>query len=130
MDEEQNPRALVGLAALALIPAIAVGQEVEDGAQPPPRSDLDDAIIVVAKRYAAPEDRITAAVTTLGEADIERRQATHVDDVLREVPGVQVVRDGPTGQLSRVFIRGAASNQTLVVVDGIPQNDTMRAPTR
>jgi len=36
---------------------------------------------------------------------------------------VHVVRNGPAGQFSRLFIRGAGSNQTLVVVDGIPQND-------
>jgi vitamin B12 transporter len=43
--------------------------------------------------------------------------------MLSEVPGVQVLPDGPRGQFTRVFLRGAASNQTLVLVDGVPQND-------
>lgn len=54
---------------------------------------------------------------------MERRQTVQVQDVLAEVAGVQVLPDGPTGQFSRVLIRGAASNQTLVLVDGVPQND-------
>ncbi len=86
-------------------------------------SDLDASILVVAKRYSSSKRRTTSAVTTFDRKDIERRQATHVDQVLRETPGVLVVRDGPTGQFSRIFIRGAASTQTMVLVDGIPQND-------
>ncbi len=89
-----------------------------------PRStELQDAIVVVAKRFASPERRATASVTSFDRSDIERRQATSVADVLREAAGVYALRDGPRGQTSRVFTRGAASNQTLVLVDGIPQND-------
>ncbi len=135
LEEEQRSSARAGVAVwagLLLIvaaPAAVLAQDLAqdtDGEEPPVApspSESDDAIVVVAKRYAVPGDRVTAAVTTLGRADIERRQATHVDELLREIPGVQVVRDGPAGQLSRVYLRGAASNQTLVVIDGIPQND-------
>jgi vitamin B12 transporter len=88
-----------------------------------PTSDLDDGILVVAKRFEDEAAHTTSAVTAYDRRDFERRQATHVDDVLRETPGVLVVRDGPKGQFSRLFVRGAASNQTMVVVDGVPQND-------
>jgi vitamin B12 transporter len=54
---------------------------------------------------------------------VARRGVPQVVDLLREAPGVLVVGDGPRGQFSRLHVRGAASNQTLVIVDGIPQND-------
>ena len=116
------------MVAAVLLPAVAgaedaPSEDVQPAGTTTADTDLGDAIVVVAKRYATPRDRITAAVTVLDEDDIARRQATHVDEMLREIPGVQVVRDGPTGHYSRLFIRGAASNQTLVLVDGIPQND-------
>jgi vitamin B12 transporter len=125
LDENRFLPGATRLLALLLTPAMAFAQDVEPPAEAAENddSDLQDAIVVVAKRFEQPVSESVASVTRLGRDDIERRQATQVDDMLREVPGVQVVRDGPAGQFSRLFVRGAASNQTLVVIDGIPQND-------
>ena len=85
--------------------------------------DLDHAILVVARGMEWDASRTTATVTSVGRDEIRRAQDTHVGDVLRRIPGVYVVTDGPTGQFSRVFTRGSASTQTLFIVDGVPQND-------
>jgi vitamin B12 transporter len=45
-----------------------------------------------------------------------------VSDALREVPGLAVVQTGTAGQLTSVFTRGLNSNQTQVMLDGIPIN--------
>lgn len=108
--------------AVASVPTAALADDV---VAPPtePRTALTEAIEVVARGYAASPDTAVPKVTVLDAADIERRQATSVADLLSEVPGALVVPDGPHGQFTRLFLRGAASNQTLVLVDGIPQND-------
>ena len=41
----------------------------------------------------------------------------------RRHPGLTVSRDGGVGQLTSVFIRGADSDQTIVVIDGVQMND-------
>jgi vitamin B12 transporter len=46
-----------------------------------------------------------------------------VADVLRTVPGVDVLRSGGPGQPTSVFMRGANANHTLVLVDGVEMND-------
>jgi outer membrane receptor protein involved in Fe transport len=45
-------------------------------------------------------------------------------EALREVPGVQVVQSGAPGSLAEVFIRGSNPSQTLIMIDGVPVNDS------
>ena len=111
---------LGALSAIAVQPAVAHAADPRnDDTQPVTLREL----IVVAKGWEEDATGATAAVAGIDGTAIRRRRQTHVDRALREVPGVQVLRDGPAGQLSRLHVRGAASNQTLVVIDGIPQND-------
>ena len=44
-------------------------------------------------------------------------------DALRTVPGVGIARRGTIGGQSSVFVRGANSSQTLVLIDGVRVND-------
>jgi vitamin B12 transporter len=112
-----------------LIGVSAVAAVADDAAQPPQQQpepqqpELAKEVVVVAARREEPASSVTAAVTTYGADDFDRRRPFTVADVLRETPGAYVLPDGAPGQLTRVFLRGAASNQTLVLVDGIPQND-------
>lgn len=99
-----------------------IGDPAEHGREIP-QSVLDEAIVVVARGFESDPRTATASISRFTRDDLERRQATHVSDILHETPGLFVVPDGPRGQFTRVFTRGAASNQTLVLVDGIPQND-------
>ena len=54
--------------------------------------------------------------------DIEQKQIQRVSDALREVPGLSVVQTGTAGQLTSVFTRGLPSEDTQVLLDGIPIN--------
>ena len=54
--------------------------------------------------------------------DIERSQATDLVTLLQREAGLQRTQNGGIGSVSSVFIRGAASLQTLVLIDGVPQN--------
>ncbi|WP_448216087.1 TonB-dependent receptor domain-containing protein [Endozoicomonas sp. 2B-B] len=75
-------------------------------------------VVVTASRTAQSVDEALAPVTVITRKEIERSQATDVTELLKQVPGVQVNRSGGPGALSSVFIRGASSSQTLVLVDG------------
>ena len=58
---------------------------------------------------------------------VERLPSTVRDlaEALDRVPGVTVVREGGAGTAARVQIRGAASDQVLVLLDGVPLNSPL-----
>jgi len=70
---------------------------------------------------------VGSSLTVITREQILQSQKISVSDVLRDVPGVDVVQQGPTGGLSSVFIRGANSQGTKVLIDGIPVNDPSNA---
>ena len=52
-------------------------------------------------------------------ADIERRQAVSLPEMLRGVPGLTLANNGGLGKNSSVFIRGTESDHVLVLIDGV-----------
>lgn len=78
---------------------------------------------VVVSASLAPEETSSASVTVIPRSQIERSGKTDVLELLREVPGVDVVQSGGAGTVTSVFIRGTNSAQTLVLVDGVRVND-------
>ncbi len=66
--------------------------------------------------------RSTSIVT---ENEIRAKNPDTVADLLRDIPGVEVVRQGGVGQTTSVFIRGARSEDTLILIDGVEANDAM-----
>ena len=91
-------------------------------AQDMPDTDAPE-LVVTASRVAQPASEIGQAVTVIDRAEIERRQTVVVSDLLATTPGVTVTRNGTLGALTGVRIRGAESDQTLVVIDGVRVND-------
>ncbi len=77
-------------------------------------------VVVTATRSAQTADRSLASVSVVTRADIEREQPRDVLDALKTLPGVEIARQGGYGKLSAVFLRGTNSDQTLVLVDGVP----------
>ena len=104
-----------GALALAGLPMVAsAAAEVPDTVA---------TVIVSANRVATPADQVAASVTVIDAATLQLRQTVAVADVLAQTPGVNVVRNGGPGQTTTVHIRGAETEQTVVVVDGIRVND-------
>ncbi len=79
--------------------------------------------IITATRVATEAERVPAATTVITRAEIEARGATTLAEALAGVPGLRVVPQGGPGQIARLFLRGANSNQVLVLLDGVPLND-------
>jgi vitamin B12 transporter len=79
-------------------------------------------VIVTATRVPTPADEVLAPVVVIDRATIERSNAGDAAELLRFHAGLEVARNGGPGQPTALFIRGAESNQTLVLVDGIRIN--------
>ncbi len=82
-----------------------------------------DEVVVVANRMPEPVSRVGSSVTVITGPEIEASQAVTIAELLEQTPGITVVRNGGIGQPASVFIRGADSAQTMVLIDGVPMND-------
>lgn len=70
-----------------------------------------------------PTKEVASSYTIVTAEEIEKFQYQDITDALRSVPGVHVVPSGSRGTVTTVFTRGANSNQTLVLLNGMPIND-------
>ncbi len=95
------------------------------------RAQIDSALAVdPASTHLSSVDRIDETLeqvgndaTVIDRKEIELRGEPFLADLLRTVPGVDVVQAGGPGGTTSVFIRGSDSSHTLVLVDGMPVND-------
>lgn len=78
---------------------------------------------VTATAVAEERRDVPATVRVVDGAEAAARQAESIVELLSTVTGVQGSAYGPSGQLASLFVRGADSNQTLVLWNGIPLND-------
>ncbi|MDK7280883.1 TonB-dependent receptor [Haemophilus seminalis] len=80
--------------------------------------------INVYSAYATPvnQDQTASSVTVLTEKDFAQRNATYISDVLKTVPGVAMGANGGRGAVTSLFLRGANSKHTAVIIDGIRVN--------
>src|SRR5512138_2469685 len=88
-----------------LILAFAVPSFASEGPAPAVASSVDE-VVVTATRIPTPAREVASSVTVITRRDIERRGAATVEELLRDVPGVEVVAHGGPGS---VFVRGARS---------------------
>lgn len=84
-------------------------------------------IIVTATRSPTPIDRVASAVTVLDKDAIDRAQDIGVTELLLRTPGVSIARNGGYGTNTTLRIRGAETDQTVVVIDGVKLNDPAAA---
>lgn len=82
-----------------------------------------ETIIVTATRTPQKPAATGASVAVLDAAAIRAAGGAPVVDLLRDVPGVSFSRNGGVGSVTSVQIRGAESDQTVVLIDGVKLND-------
>jgi vitamin B12 transporter len=119
------------LVAAAAAPAWAYATEPAPPAAPAPAADVAgteaanalDGVVISAGRREEAASAVGQAVTVLTLPEIRASQALIVSDLLARTPGVQVSRTGGPGQATSVRIRGAETDQTVVLIDGVKLND-------
>ncbi|MBN2751114.1 MAG: TonB-dependent receptor [Rhodospirillaceae bacterium] len=99
--------------ALALTAGFGTAAYAEDA------EDLGK-VVVSANRTATPINQVGSSITVVTEEDIEKSQATTLEDVLIDVPGVSISSNGGPGTTSYVSIRGMTDAHILVMIDGVP----------
>ncbi|MDO7843789.1 TonB-dependent receptor plug domain-containing protein [Sphingomonas immobilis] len=110
------------LALVAATPALAQSEP----ASPVTNTDTDDVVVTATRSGdAIPAALLGSSVTVIDDKDLQARQTRFIVDVLRDVPGVAVVRG--VGGLTEVRIRGTEGNHTLVFIDGIKADDPYNA---
>jgi vitamin B12 transporter len=86
-------------------------------------NDSLQALVVTATRIPTPEIEVASSVTIVTADDISARQIRSLPELLKEVPGLNVVQEGGPGGQTSVFMRGTNSNHTKVFIDGIDVAD-------
>jgi vitamin B12 transporter len=87
------------------------------------KSDLQHEIVVTASRIETPAKEIATSVTVITKRQLEQTKKTTVIEALQEVLGLSILQTGPVGSSASVMLRGANSEHTLVMIDGVEVND-------
>ena len=106
-------RPLTTAVALALaLPAFAASAASD------PATELDEVLVTATRTEIALRDSLSPA-QVIGRAEIERSQATSLQQLLSGRAGINLTNMGGLGKQTSLFLRGAGSNQLLVLVDGV-----------
>ncbi|MHA3055788.1 TonB-dependent receptor [Acinetobacter sp. ANC 4633] len=117
-----KPTALAGAIALAtsfLATAHAADNQTANNDQ-----DVAplDTIVVTASRTAEPIKNVPARIDVIDSKAIEQIPIAGLPYLLQQDASINMVQSGGYGQLSSIFLRGAESDHTLVLKDGVRLN--------
>jgi vitamin B12 transporter len=82
-------------------------------------------IIVTATRTPTKADDVLADYVYIGPEEIAAAAQSSLVQLLQRQRGVEVSTSGGSGGIASVFLRGANSNQTLVLIDGVRSQSTL-----
>ncbi|HEX8676148.1 MAG TPA: TonB-dependent receptor plug domain-containing protein, partial [Segetibacter sp.] len=83
-----------------------------------------DEVIVTANKYPQKQSTTGKVITVITREQIEKSSGRTVSQLLNEQAGITI--NGALSNLGAnqtVYVRGAGSGRTLVIIDGIPVND-------
>jgi vitamin B12 transporter len=81
-----------------------------------------ESIEITSNRLKTSVEQYAGSATVITEEEIKRSGKIHVGDILRDALGVDLRQSGPIGTTSTLFLRGANSDSTLVMIDGVQVN--------
>src|SRR5579863_482913 len=77
-------------------------------------------VVVTATGAPLTLEEAGVAATVFTSADFSAPHAPFVEDLLRDVPGLNIVQTGQSGAVTTLFVRGGNSDTSLVLLDGVP----------
>ena len=119
------PRRYIAAALPALVAGALTAQEAADANGRADHGTIEEEIVVSATLIETERRQVGASVTVIDREQIERRRSATVAELLRTVPGVEIVQTGGAGGATSAFLRGANSAHTLVLLDGVRVNSPL-----
>jgi len=104
--------AAVAAALSSLTAPAVVAQEQE-------RDQIGETIVVTATRQKQRADEVLARVEVIDRQEIENAGQSTLVELLRSQPGIRISTNGGPGSSASIFMRGAESRHTLVLIDGM-----------
>jgi vitamin B12 transporter len=105
-------------AACCLFPLAVTAQTTASDTAVPTLKD----IVVTPSRSAEPLADAIGDVTVIGPDQLPEARGDSIAEIIGRAPGVQFISYGGPQTATGLFIRGANSNQTLVLIDGMRIN--------
>jgi len=82
-----------------------------------------DSVVVTASRLEQPAGNLSQTIRIITRENIENLRAASAAEVLRQIPGTNVIQQGGRGGVSNILLRGGEANFTVVLIDGVQVND-------
>ncbi len=119
MPATTSTRILSGILCLSGALFVRAGAAAADGAD----VKVAPETVVSADRLPTDIRKVGSAVSVLDQQQIQQRQQLFGSELLRDVPGLSVSRQGTFGDNTQIRVRGAEANHVLVLIDGMKVND-------
>jgi vitamin B12 transporter len=100
----------------ATLPLLAVQAAFAQAAAGPQAQE----VVIASARVEQKLPDTLPSTTVITHADIVASPALDLPDLLRTFTSFNVAQTGPLGSQTSIFVRGANSNQVLVLIDGAP----------
>lgn len=120
----------IGCSLALAAPALAQELAEDDGLgeivgvfQRLPDTVADDTITVVATGKPVQINQTGQSISLIGSEELAQVQGPDITRALERLPGVTWARSGPLGSQTSLFVRGANSEQLLVLIDGVRMAD-------
>ncbi len=117
------PAVPAGSVATATAATTATGN-----ADNPTAAQLKTTVVTASRTEQKLADTL-AATSVITREDIEQSQAQDLPTLLRGQAGVEIVQNGGFGSSASIFMRGANSNASLVLIDGVPVSSATSGTT-
>ena len=82
---------------------------------------LSDVVITATRTETRLKD-LANSISIIDSAEIKMRNKSSVFDLLKEEYGISFTQQGGVNKLASIYTRGANSNHTLVLIDGVEAN--------
>ncbi len=109
--------------SLVVFAALLGGVTAATPAVPQSSAPFADSITITATATPEKTSEVTATVDVISAEELADRAAVQAIDLLRTLPGLELVQAGSAGKATSLFSRGTNSSHTLVLWNGIELND-------
>ena len=81
-------------------------------------------VVITATKTPTNLLQVANSISVIDSVQISNSNSNNVFDVIKNETGISFTRQGGNGTLSNIYIRGANSSHTLVLIDGVEMNLT------